>query len=73
MQGKQQAGAMEQAWRTEPRWQGIERPYSTEDVLRLRGSVRIESGVWDPRRDRLLWDRLTLERSPAMREAGIKG
>ncbi len=24
------------------RWEGIERPYSAEDVLRLRGSVRIE-------------------------------
>lgn len=25
-----------------PRWTGIERPYSQEDVRRLRGSVRIE-------------------------------
>jgi isocitrate lyase len=29
-------------WRTNPRWKGIERPYSTEDVLRLRGSIQIE-------------------------------
>ena len=28
-------------WRSE-RWHGIERPYSVEDVLRLRGSVEIE-------------------------------
>jgi isocitrate lyase len=30
------------AWRTSPRWQGIERPYSAEDVYRLRGSFQIE-------------------------------
>ncbi len=29
-------------WNTDPRWRGIERPYSAEDVLRLRGSVKIE-------------------------------
>jgi len=31
-----------ESWKQEPRWQGIERPYSAEDVFRLRGSVRIE-------------------------------
>jgi isocitrate lyase len=30
------------AWRTSPRWQGIERPYTAEDVYRLRGSFVIE-------------------------------
>ncbi|TXB65608.1 isocitrate lyase [Phaeodactylibacter luteus] len=29
-------------WLTNPRWEGIERPYSAEDVLRLRGSVNME-------------------------------
>jgi isocitrate lyase len=29
-------------WRTNPRWTGIERPYTSEDVVRLSGSVRIE-------------------------------
>jgi isocitrate lyase len=29
-------------WTNNPRWRGIERPYSAEDVLRLRGSVHIE-------------------------------
>jgi isocitrate lyase len=29
-------------WRENPRWKGITRPYSAEDVLRLRGSVQIE-------------------------------
>jgi isocitrate lyase len=29
-------------WKSDKRWEGIERPYSSEDVLRLRGSVKIE-------------------------------
>ena len=29
-------------WLTNPRWEGIERPYTAEDVLKLRGSVQIE-------------------------------
>ncbi len=31
-----------QDWQTNPRWRGITRPYSAEDVLRLRGSLLIE-------------------------------
>ncbi len=29
-------------WNTNPRWAGIERPYTAADVVRLRGSVQIE-------------------------------
>ncbi len=29
-------------WKEDPRWKGITRPYSAEDVLRLRGSIHIE-------------------------------
>jgi len=29
-------------WATSPRWRGIERPYTAEDVERLRGPVRVE-------------------------------
>jgi isocitrate lyase len=29
-------------WKTNPRWQGVERPYAPEDVERLAGSLRIE-------------------------------
>src|SRR3982075_506735 len=29
-------------WATNSRWKGVERPYTAEDVLRLRGSVHIE-------------------------------
>ena len=34
--------SLELDWRTNPRWAGITRPYSAEDVARLRGSVHIE-------------------------------
>src|SRR5260370_34202381 len=29
-------------WANNPRWREIERPYTAEDVLRLRGSVQVE-------------------------------
>jgi isocitrate lyase len=31
-----------EGWNADPRWDGILRPYSLEDVLRLRGSVQVE-------------------------------
>ncbi|UCF20878.1 MAG: isocitrate lyase [Gemmatimonadota bacterium] len=33
---------MESAWANSARWRGIRRPYSAEDVYRLRGTVEIE-------------------------------
>jgi isocitrate lyase len=36
------AEALKKYWETDSRWKGVERPYSAEDVLRLRGSVHIE-------------------------------
>src|SRR6202046_629690 len=33
---------VEYEWANNPRWKGVERPYSAEDVLRLRGSIHIE-------------------------------
>ncbi len=32
-------------WKTNPRWKGIERPYSAEDVYKLRGSFHREYSV----------------------------
>jgi isocitrate lyase len=42
MQRAEQIEALKRDWAVNPRWQGIERPYAAEDVVRLRGSVRIE-------------------------------
>ncbi len=36
---------LEQEWRDSPRWNGIERPYSADDVIRLRGSLHIEHSL----------------------------
>lgn len=36
------AAQLQQEWTTSPRWQGITRPYSPEEVVRLRGSLPIE-------------------------------
>lgn len=39
---QQQVEELQQQWKEENRWNGIERPYSAEDVVKLRGSVIIE-------------------------------
>ncbi|MEU3050908.1 isocitrate lyase [Streptomyces sp. NPDC006984] len=38
----QAAGELARRWATDPRWQGIERTHTAEDVVRLSGSVREE-------------------------------
>ena len=37
-----EAAALERVWTTQPRWRGVTRGYRGEDVVRLRGSVRLE-------------------------------
>jgi len=39
---KQRAAQLEQNWKSDERWNGITRPYTAEDVIRLRGSIDIE-------------------------------
>jgi isocitrate lyase len=48
------------SWDSDPRWHGITRPYSAEDVVKLRGSVRIEHTLARMGADRL-WDLLHTE------------
>ncbi|MFO7276534.1 MAG: isocitrate lyase [Pseudomonadota bacterium] len=36
---------LRESWRTSPRWKGIARPYSAEDVDRLRGTVHVEHSL----------------------------
>jgi isocitrate lyase len=38
----QSAAALETAWKTDARWNGVTRDYSADDVVALRGSVREE-------------------------------
>lgn len=39
---KQQVQALEKEWAESPRWKGVKRGYTAEDVVRLRGSVQVE-------------------------------
>jgi isocitrate lyase len=41
-QSPRSADRLTSDWKHNARWKGIERPYTAEDVLRLRGSVHIE-------------------------------
>ncbi len=36
------AAEMQKSWSTDPRWKGITRGYSAEDVVRLRGTIHVE-------------------------------
>jgi len=51
------AEALERRWTIDPRWGGIERSFTAEDVVRLRGSTRIEHTLARRGADRL-WRRL---------------
>ncbi len=37
--------ALDNNWKFNKRWQGIERPYNAEDVCRLRGTIQIEHTI----------------------------
>jgi isocitrate lyase len=39
------AEQLRKEWSTDPRWQGVKRGYTAEDVVRLRGSVHIEQSL----------------------------
>jgi isocitrate lyase len=53
MDRQQQAEALVKSWESEPRWQGIERPYTAEQVVRLRSSFQIEYTIARLGSDRL--------------------
>ena len=52
------AAQLAKSWKTDPRWNGIERPYTPEDVVRLRGTLRIEYTLAHLGAERL-WEMLT--------------
>src|SRR6266576_1194435 len=51
---------LENYWRNDPRWRGVTRNYSAENVLRLRGTLKIEHTVAD-QTSRKLWALLNRE------------
>lgn len=42
MYTKDEIKALEKEWNTNPRWKGIKRPYSAEEVVKLRGTLQID-------------------------------
>ena len=63
----EQIMAIEKDWAENPRWEGIERPYTAEDVLRLRGSVQIEYTLAKMGAERL-WQ--SMKRTPYVQALG---
>ncbi len=59
-----EAEGLERDWRTAERWRGSERLYDAEDVVRLRGSVRVEHTLARLGAERL-WELLTGDRHVA--------
>src|SRR3954463_2663304 len=57
---KTEADALQQRWDSEARWNGIERPYSAEEVVRLRGRIRETHSFAAQAADKL-WSLITTE------------
>ncbi|KMJ57898.1 isocitrate lyase [Bacillus sp. LL01] len=57
MKREERIAHLEESWELDQRWNGVERPYSAEEVLRLRGSIDIEHTL-AKRGSQKLWDLL---------------
>jgi len=57
---KMEAEKLQKEWDTDPRWKGVKRNYSAEDVVRLRGSVAVEHTLARRGAERL-WNSLASE------------
>ena len=55
-----EAACIQQEWDSDPRWKGVKRPYSPEDVLKLRGTLKIEYTLAEAGAQRL-WHLLQTE------------
>jgi isocitrate lyase len=57
---KTEAAALQERWDSETRWTGIERPYTAEEVIRLRGRIRETQSFATQAADKL-WNLITTE------------
>ena len=62
---------LENRWKTDQRWTGIERPYGAEEVLRLRCSIKVEHTLARLGAERL-WKLLHEEPYIAERLLGVR-
>ena len=59
-QTEHEAARLTEDWKNNPRWEGVTRDYTAEDVVRLRGSIR-EQHTLAYRMAEKLWDLLSTE------------
>ncbi|ASW76053.1 isocitrate lyase [Chryseobacterium piperi] len=52
--------AIEQDWLNNPRWKGVQRPYTAEEVLKLRGSYTIDYTI-ATEMSKKFWEKLTTQ------------
>ena len=57
MKNLEQIQKLEQEWRENPRWKGVIRPYSAEEVLKLRGKYKLDYTI-ATQMSELLWEKL---------------
>ena len=57
MKNQEQIRQLEQDWLENPRWIGVERPYSAEEVLKLRGSYQLDYTIAKLMSEKL-WEKL---------------
>jgi len=69
MYTKEQIKDLQKSWKNHPRWEGVTRPYTAEEVVRLRGSIQIEHTLARRGADRL-WHLLKTE--PFIRALGAQ-
>ncbi len=60
---------LENRWSTEKRWDGIERPYTAEEVVKLRGTIKVEHTLAKLGAERL-WNLMQTE--PFVRSLGAQ-
>ena len=53
-----EAAQLQEQWETDPRWKGVERPYTATEVVRLRGSIREEHTLAKAMSEKL-WSSMT--------------
>ena len=57
MKNQEQIQKLEKDWLENPRWKGVKRPYSAEEVLKLRGSYQLDYTVAKLMSEKL-WEKL---------------
>ena len=63
---RREADNLRTHWSSSPRWAGIERPFSAEDVIGLSGSITVEHTLARLGAERLWWLMTTKDHVPAL-------